>query len=459
MTAILPLERHFARVGAPVGGVFTERNLFPWIQRRTRPLEDGPAAAARLLAERRPGKRVAYLHVPFCANHCLFCGFYRNRSAEDAMAEYASRLERDIAMDETAAGGPPIQAVYFGGGTPSALSADDLHRLVSAVRRHLPLAPDCEITIEGRVAGFGDDKIDACLEAGANRFSIGVQTFDTGLRQRMGRKASRQETISFMERLRDRDRAVVVCDLILGLPGQDMETWRNDVATCLSLGLDGVDLYCLTLHDKSPLALSIAKGSLPPAAGLERMAAMYGAGLEMLEDAGWRHLNQAHWASATRERNLYNQLVKAGADCLAFGAGAGGLVQGHRYVIQPDIDLYGKAVDSGTKPVTVVLPPPANRQARDLVMGGLEGGRLDIARLESLTAPGLAATLEPLLAQWAAAGLIRRRANAIILTTAGWFWHCNLVGSLFELIDLSMGGGTPPADLSSPQPQGIRHAG
>lgn len=459
MRAALPLDAHFARPGDPLAAAFAERNLFPWIQRRTRPLENGPAHAARLLAEAKPGKRVAYLHVPFCANHCLFCGFYRNRSAAEAMAEYARRLEADIAMDEAAAAGPPIQAVYFGGGTPSALSAADLHRLITAVRRHLPLAADCEITVEGRVAGFDDEKIDACLEAGASRFSIGVQTFDTGLRQRMGRRATGPEAAAFMGRLRNRDRAVVVCDLIFGLPGQSMEMWRSDVETCLSLGLDGVDLYCLTLHDSSPLALSIAKGSLPPVAGLERMAAMYGAGLELLEDAGWRHLNQAHWAAATRERNLYNQLVKAGADCLAFGAGAGGLVQGHRYVIQPDVDAYAQAVDRGTKPVTVLLPPPPHRAARDLVMGGLEGGRLDVARLETLTAPGLAAAIEPLLAQWETAGLIRRRARSFALTTAGWFWHCNLVGSLFELIGLFMEDGDVPASLPSPTAQGMRHAG
>lgn len=458
MTPSLPLEHHFANGADPLGSAFARRNLFPWLRRGARPLPDGPEQAARLLAEPRSGKRVAYLHVPFCANHCLFCGFFRNRSAEDSMAEYARRLERELSMGDGGGHGRPIQAVYFGGGTPGALSAADLSRLIGAVRRHLPLAPDCEITVEGRVAGFDDDKVDACLEAGANRFSIGIQTFDTELRRRMGRKADRKQAVAFMERLRDRDRAVVVCDLMFGLPGQTMEMWRADVATCIELGLDGVDLYCLTLHDGSPLAASIAKGALPPVAGLERMAGLYAAGLEMLEDAGWRHLNQAHWASATRERNLYNQLVKAGADCLAFGAGAGGLVQGRRYVIQPDLALYGEAVDAGTKPITMLLPPPPHHLARDWVMGGLEGGRLDVARLESLTGPGLAAVLEPLLAQWEEAGLIRRRAAVLTLTTAGWFWHCNLVGSLFELIDLFTGGGDASTPLSSPA-QGLRHAG
>lgn len=459
MSGLMTLDSHFARRGDPLAAAFPERNLFPWIQRKTRPLDGGPAVVAALMAERRPGKRVAYLHIPFCANHCLFCGFYRNRSAGEAMRDYARRLERDIAMDEAAALGAPIQAVYFGGGTPSALAADDLHRLIGTVRRCLPLAPDCEITIEGRVAGFDDEKIDACLEAGANRFSVGIQTFDTGLRQRLGRKAGRDEAIAFLTRLRDRDRAAVVCDLIFGLPDQSMEMWTDDVMTCLGLGLDGVDLYCLTLHDKSPLALSIAKGALPPVADPGGMARMYAAGLNLLDDAGWSHLNQAHWASGTRERNLYNQLVKAGADCLGFGAGAGGLIQGHRFALDSDVEAYGRRIDAGEKPVAVVLPPPAHRRARDLVMGGLEGGRLDLARLEDLTAPGFTRALAPLIGQWAEAGLVERRGDVIRLTTAGWFWHCNLVGSLFELIAQFMDGGDVPAVSFPSQQQGKRHVG
>lgn len=433
MNARLPLARHFARTADPLGHAFGERNLFPWLQRGTRPLADPATVYARLMAAQAPGKRVAYIHIPFCANHCLFCGFYRNRSADEALRDYAVHLAREIADGAATARGP-IHAVYFGGGTPSALAAEDLHRLIRAVRDHLPLAPDCEITIEGRVAGFDDGKIDACLDAGANRFSIGVQTFDTTLRRRMGRKADREETIAFLARLRDRDRAAVVCDLMFGLPGQDMALWRRDVRTCAELGLDGIDLYCLTLHDKGPLALSIDKGVLPPAAQLEQMARMYAVGLEIIEDAGWRHLNQAHWASTTRERNLYNQLVKAGADCLAFGSGAGGLLDGHRFVIDSDRESYQRRIDAGERPVTVVLPPAPHRRARDLVMSGLEGGRLDLARLEAATAPGFAVALAPLLDQWAEAGLLRRRAEAVELTTAGWFWHCNLVGSLFEMI-------------------------
>lgn len=98
-----------------------------------------------------PRKRLVYLHIPFCATHCTFCGFYQNRFNEDACAHYTDALIREIEMeaDSVLHHSAPIHAVYFGGGTPSALSAHDLARIITTLREKLPLAPDCEITIEG----------------------------------------------------------------------------------------------------------------------------------------------------------------------------------------------------------------------------------------------------------------------------------------------------------------------
>ncbi|HEY0283054.1 MAG TPA: heme anaerobic degradation radical SAM methyltransferase ChuW/HutW [Rhizomicrobium sp.] len=444
---MLPVERHFARSGDPLAGAFVERSAGHWVRGRPVPVPDAGAAFASLVAAKRPGRRAAYLHVPFCSNHCLYCGFYRNRADEDALAVYTAYVERQIARDaEAAKGFGPVHAVYFGGGTPNALAAEDLHRLIRAVRSRLALAPDCEITVEGRVFGFTPEKIDACLAAGANRFSIGVQTFDTDLRRRFGRKAEREEAVEFLRALRERDAAAVVCDLIYGLPGQDIESWRRDLRTCIELDLDGVDLYALTLFDKGPLALSIAKGALPAAASQRELAEFYAVGLEMLEDAGWRHLTQAHWGSGTRERNLYNQFVKSGADCLAFGSGAGGMLGGHRYMLDGDCEAYQRRVMAGDRPIAMMLAPQPHQRVRDLVTAGLEAGRLDLARLEAAAAPGLSKALAPLVDQWAGAGLVRRRADSIVLTTAGWFWHGNLGASLNQLISLYLGG-TPGTEV------------
>lgn len=104
-------------------------------------------------------------------------------------------MEADSVLHQSA----PIHAVYFGGGTPSALSAHDLARIITTLREKLPLAPDCEITIEGRVLNFDAERIDACLDAGANRFSIGIQSFNSKIRKKMARTSDGPTAIAFME--------------------------------------------------------------------------------------------------------------------------------------------------------------------------------------------------------------------------------------------------------------------
>ncbi|BBU80007.1 hypothetical protein EIMP300_14070 [Escherichia coli] len=124
----------------------------------------------------------------------------------------------------------------------------------------MPLAPDCEITIEGRVLNFDAERIDACLDAGANRFSIGIQSFNSKIRKKMARTSDGPTAIAFMESLVKRDRAAVVCDLLFGLPGQDAQTWGEDLAIARDIGLDGVDLYALNVLPNTPLGKAVENG-------------------------------------------------------------------------------------------------------------------------------------------------------------------------------------------------------
>ncbi|WP_201239619.1 heme anaerobic degradation radical SAM methyltransferase ChuW/HutW [Rhodothalassium salexigens] len=430
-----------ARLDRPaLTGAFERRASTHWFARRPEPVDDAEARFAELLAMPRTGKTVAYLHIPFCANHCLFCGFYRHSARGDFSARYTASLVADLALhaDRPAIASGPVHAVYLGGGTPTALTARDLFTLIQAVRCHLPLAPDCEITVEGRIHGFDDEKVIACLDAGANRFSIGVQSFDTALRQRLGRKADRARAERFMADLVAHDRAAVVCDLIYGLPGQTLETWLDDVQTVADLGLDGVDLYALTRIPDSPLDKSIAKGALPPAADLGQQAERYAAGRALLDASGWRQLSQAHWARTPRERNLYNHLIKAQATGLAFGAGAGGGLAGHRYAVEADVDAYAAAIAQGTKPLSFLFRPMAGADWRGAIAATLETGRIAPARIARLAGPDrgerLTAALAPLLDHWQAARLIAPAPGGYALTAAGWFWQTNLIAGLQQIM-------------------------
>ncbi|MGT3178031.1 heme anaerobic degradation radical SAM methyltransferase ChuW/HutW [Yersinia enterocolitica] len=403
----------------------------PWRDSRPLPAESLEDNWQALLQKALPpNKRLLYLHIPFCATHCTFCGFYQNPLQTDSTARYTDYLLRELSMEASSPllQGGPIHAIYFGGGTPSALSAQQLHSIISQLRKSLPLAPDCEITVEGRIFNFDDERIDACLEAGANRFSVGVQTFNTRIRQRMGRKASRDEAIHFLTNLASRDRAAVVCDLMFGLPHQTPETWQEDLAIVRQLPLDGVDLYALNLLPTTTLAKSVENNriELPT---LAQQCDFYCSGAESLAQAGWHQLSNSHWARTTRERNLYNLLIKQGADCLALGSGAGGSLQGHAYMQHRSLDNYYRLIDSGQKPLMMMTQASDEHPWRAKLQSGIEVGRLDLSELITDPYP-----LMPLIAQWHQSHLLKDDSFCLRLTDSGRFWASNIMQALQNII-------------------------
>lgn len=427
-----------------------QRDFSPWFARpgghpfperhATMPWRSAAPVAAQAVAEtwqtlcHQPAparKRLVYLHIPFCATHCIFCGFYQNRYQDEEAARYTRYLLREIEMDADSVlyQSGPVHAVYLGGGTPSALSAPDLARIITTLRQRLPLAPDCEITVEGRVLNFDDARIDACLDAGGNRFSIGIQSFNSRIRKRMARTADGPEAMRFMEGLCRRDRATVVCDLLFGLPGQNAQNWGEDLAIARDIGLDGIDLYALNVLPKTPLGQAVENGRTTVADPLARRD-LYLQGCEFLDRAGWAHISNSHWARTTRERNLYNLLIKEGADCLAFGAGGGGNVNGYGWMEARALPQYYQAIDDGQKPLMMMTRTvDPHFQWRHTLQAGLEKGRVP---LDELTPQ--AAELQPLLAQWQQCGLLKDDSTCLRLTREGRFWASNLLTALQTLI-------------------------
>ena len=134
-------------------------------------------------------KRAAYIHIPFCEKICLYCGFFQNYSNEERETLYIDALLRQLesSKQQRYIQDGLINAVFFGGGTPSTLSPENASRLLKKVRECLPLANDCEITMEARIHDLVDDKLQAWFEGGVNRISVGVQSFNTKVRQAVGR--------------------------------------------------------------------------------------------------------------------------------------------------------------------------------------------------------------------------------------------------------------------------------
>ncbi len=431
---------YFARVtDNPLADAFPRKTaVHAGMSGATVAAEDIPATLERLRATKRRGPAAAYVHLPYCESKCLYCGFFGGKYTADAGAAYLNTLIREIESERDCVSvtSAPINALYLGGGTPTALRAKELSRLLRTLADVLPLATDCEITVEGRIHHFDGEKMEACLEAGANRFSLGVQSFDTKTRRKIGRICSREEVISRLETLASYNQAAIIVDLIYGLPGQTLADWEEEIRTFLDLPLDGVDLYQLNVFPGSGLAAAMESGALPPAAPLAEQGKYFERGLALMQGARCRRLSMSHWGRTARERNLYNPLAKSRADCLSYGACAGGSLGGWFLFNQSNVERYLERCNSGEKPVAMVAAPPENLSVMRVILEQMEQCRLNLddvgAALSRCDAreTDAYALYAPLLENWEEAGLVTREGPWVELTQAGQFWQVNLTQAL-----------------------------
>ena len=369
---------------------------------------------------------LAYLHIPFCANHCVFCGFYRNAWKDSQSSVYTDKIIEEMAAEaEVRTGNGKIRAVYFGGGTPTALLTEDLVRLIRACYQYLPLAEDCEFTIEGRMSHFDLEKAQACLEAGANRISIGVQTFNTAIRRRLGRKHSGDEAFEYLAKLCELD-AVIVADLMFGLPNQTDDVWQNDIARAAELPLSGLDTYAFNLYPMLPINRMIEKGAFPTPPGFDIQADQYAYTVETLLEKGWEQVSNSHFAYPGRgERNRYNTLIKSDISCLAFGSGAGGNFGGFSYQVQGDLESY-LATPKGEKNIAFMSGHSPNKALLSKVQHDIETGRLNPLLFDGNKAA------QKLIAQWQEMQLFKEPDSdgIICLNTSGRYWSPTLIRKL-----------------------------
>ena len=384
--------------------------------------------------------QAAYIHIPFCKTKCLYCGFFQNAAQQSAEDDYVDALLEEIeaATDRPRLKEGLIHAVFIGGGTPSSLSAGNAQRVLSALRRVLPLANDYELTLEGRIHDLVPEKMEAWLANGVNRISLGVQSFHTEVRQAQGRIETREEVLTRLQALKAYGQCSVVLDLIYGLPGQTVDVWQQDLADLVASGVDGADFYQLNVFEDSDLNKQIATGKLKPAATTQEQARMYALAHDYMAQRGWRQLSMCHWSRSNRERSLYNALAKEGVPMFPFGSSAGGFLEGYAVMLHRILQPYAMLVASGQKPIMGLVKQSDMQPFSNRAISMLERGFVDIAGLEALF-PRLGG-LRWLYDLWEKRGFVRFNGVQYELTVAGKFWEVNLAQTTAECIQYLMTG-------------------
>jgi oxygen-independent coproporphyrinogen-3 oxidase len=273
-----------------------------------------------------------YVHYPWCVRKCPYCDFNSHERAGGPAAipeaHYLEALRADLETALPYIWGRPIASVFIGGGTPSLLSAAGLERLLSDVRALLPLAADCEITLEANPGTYEAQKFAAYRAAGVNRLSIGIQSFDEDKLKALGRIHDRAQALAAVESAQ-RHFDNFNLDLMFALPGQSLDQLRADLETALALAPPHLSLYQLTLEPNTVFA------KYPPALPDEDTAAAMQAWIEeKTAAAGYVHYEVSAYARPGREcRHNLNYWMFG--DYLGIGAGAHGKISfPHRIVRQ-----------------------------------------------------------------------------------------------------------------------------
>ncbi|HZK74603.1 MAG TPA: radical SAM family heme chaperone HemW [Clostridia bacterium] len=334
-----------------------------------------------------------YLHIPFCKHKCGYCDFNAYAGMDRLMPNYIDALERELTTAREQHAFARLETVYLGGGTPSLLPAELIARLLRFIAANFDVAPDAEVTLEANPASTDEAKLQAWLDGGVNRLSLGVQGFEPRALAVLERRTDAAQATTAYGLARSMGMANVSIDLIYAVPFQSRESWLNTLQRAIALGPDHISTYCLTFEEGTLLWRRRAEGRVPEVDSDLQWDQLDAACAE-LEAAGFNRYEVSNWAKPgfeSRHNHAYWRCRPV------YGAGAGA----HSYATDgsaarrwwnvarpkdyiaavrsktdgeelPERKARGEALMLGLRTIEGMVPPEGfDRELGELVQAGL----------------------------------------------------------------------------------------
>src|SRR5574341_219344 len=254
-----------------------------------------------------------YIHFPFCRSRCSYCDFATGTHDSSAAARYVHALTTEISNWREVDLPRAVDTIYFGGGTPSLLTAEQLERILGAVHERFEVTVNSEITLEinpgdgGETVELRHETMRQWRRLGINRASFGAQTFDDRELKMLGRTHDSADIARTFQQLRDAEFENINFDLIAGLPGQALAGWKDNLKRALALQPEHLSLYLLDLHEGTPLHDQIQRG-MRPRPDEDVAAEMYRLMVDEVSTAGYEHYEISNFCrpgSASRHNTKY----------------------------------------------------------------------------------------------------------------------------------------------------------
>lgn len=305
-----------------------------------------------------------YFHIPFCTKKCPYCHFYVIPEHEDSKDALLAGLKAEIGHWQPVSRSMSPVSVYFGGGTPSLFGPERIAALLQQVGG----APT-EVTLEANPGDITPELMAAYRDAGINRVSIGVQSFDDNLLQHLGREHSAADAAEAVTIVRDAGIDNITIDLMYDVPHQTMDLWQQTLDTACSLPISHLSLYNLTIepHTAFHKKRNALAQVLPDP---DASAAMYKTAIRTLEAGGLQQYEISAFAKPGK-RAIHNTGYWTGRPFLGFGPSAYSYWDGWRFRNTPNLRKYCRAVEAGTSAVDEQEKLLGEAHIRELLIVGI----------------------------------------------------------------------------------------
>lgn len=390
--------------------------------------EDKADYLRRVLSAQSDVKRVIYFHVPFCNKVCTFCPFHRpdklkRREYDKYLSDYMDRISSFKWTEGE------INAINFGGGTPTALTPEQMGRVFSSIRKNFSIAENAEISLETSITELTDEMMRVLKECGVNRLSIGVQTFNDVGRKLLGRRGSGENAAARIKKAVEIFKNVGI-DIIYNYPGETEEILKNDIETVKSLSLAGISFYSLMLHEGTPIVKKITEADVALMNDINRERAFFYQIVDGLKEVGYKPFELTKLIRNGLDKYDYMRIRHGGGSCIAVGSGAGGNIERYVYRNKENFSYISDELPFSStgrvfKEEYFVL---------DRLINDMQKTSVDLTICSEKLGLDLKKALAPLLEQREKEGLISVSESKITFTDEGLFYGNNFIDEMLRAV-------------------------
>ena len=324
----------------------------------------------------------------------------------------------------------PIDAINFGGGTPTSLSPAQMKAVLAELHNSFQVAPEAEISVETSATGLSDEMIGVLKEGGVNRLSVGIQTFDDGARKLLGRRGSGEFAASRVAAAMNAGIRNTNIDLIYNYPSQTDAQLINDLNVISELDVAGISFYSLMLHEKTPLYNRLDESTKAQMQNMTREKELFDMIFDNLAPHGYKMLELTKLVKDGRDRYDYMEIRHSGGSCIALGHGAGGNIENYFYHNShaiPDVSDEIRICSRGR----VLLP---EYRIVDSLIYAMQKGSVSLTEFSGRLGIDLISLFGEKLAAFAAEGYLTVDGDTVTLTRDGVFLGNNIISALIGII-------------------------